>query len=133
MWELRGQPIGKPMFLSLDPIDTLYDFDSPRIFTVRDVEGELYLACWSDASADATRYVMAATTPHIIDDLRQGRTTVWNGLNQPRTLICDTDLGGEVTSVYPIAFDTIPADALPAPYALLLPNMTSSLEGQVIS
>jgi hypothetical protein len=132
MWELKGQSIGKPMFVSLEPIDTLYEFELPRIFTIRDVEGELYLACWSDESTVATRYVMATTTPCIINDLREGRISVWDALNQPRTWICDTDLGGEVTSVYRVAFDSIPVDALPVPTALLLPNMTSSVEGQVI-
>lgn len=41
MWELRGQSIGMPVLKSLEPVDTFFEFESMRIFTVNDANVEL--------------------------------------------------------------------------------------------
>jgi len=131
MWELQGQSIGRRLFESLEPIETLYEFESPRIFTVCDVDGQLHLAYWSDDSSVASRYILAPTTSAIVNALREGQISVWTALNQPQTWICDTNLNGDVTDVYSIDFDAIPKDALPTPSAMLLLTMDSESEGTV--
>lgn len=123
MWKPNAQPLQRRLFPSLDPVETLYEFEAPRIFTINDADGELNLACWSEEANSVWRYIVAPTTPTIIKSLREGRISVWDALNQPRSWICHTDLSGDVTDVYRVAFETIPSDVLPAPSAMLLPSL----------
>ena len=46
------------LFATLEPVECLYDFDGPKLFTVRGSDGGLNLACWSDrAGAGMRRHV----------------------------------------------------------------------------
>ena len=48
MWSIPGKSVPVTRFPRFDPDEVLYEFDGPRIFGVRDSEGELNLAYWSD-------------------------------------------------------------------------------------
>ncbi len=123
MWKPNTQPLQRRLFPSLEPVEILYEFEAPRIFTTKDADGELNLVYWSEEANSVWRYIVVPTMPMTIKSLREGRISVWDALNQPRSWICDTNLSGDVTDVYRVDFDGIPYDVLPAPSAMLLPSL----------
>jgi hypothetical protein len=127
MWKLQGKP-APGRLLALDPIEVLYEFDGPRIFTVLDSEGELDLAYWCDGDEERWRYVIVPTTPKIVAALRAGKISVWDALDQPRCWLCDSDRQGHIVECRRVDFDSIPRDALPAAGTMLLPTHVPILE-----
>lgn len=123
MWNIIGTRSAPDRFESFDPIEVLYEFDGPRIFTVSDSEGGLNLAYWSDEDDRIARYVVVPTTRTIVDSLHSGAITVFQALNQPCCWLCDVAHDGTLVDCRRTEFDDIPRDALPAVDALLLPSL----------
>ncbi len=127
MWTVTGKVTGKPVeldqFLPFEPLEVLYEFDGPRIFTILDKDGELYLAYWSDEDESLCRYVVSPSTTGIVDSLRTGIVSVFDALNQPRCWLCDVDIAGELISCQRIDFGAIPRNALPVAGTMLLPSL----------
>jgi hypothetical protein len=44
MWRVKGTPLPPHNWPDPWPVNVLYDFDGPRIFTCKDRAGSLYLA-----------------------------------------------------------------------------------------
>ncbi len=122
MWNIHGKAAPVDRVPSLEPVEVLYDFDGPRIYTTLDAEGELNLAFWSDGDQEHWRYVVVPTTPAIVAALRAGRVSVLDALNQPRCWVFDTDATGTVRACHRVDFESIPRDALPAAGTMLLPT-----------
>jgi len=123
MWEIDGKIADTGRFGPLEPVEVLYDFDGPRIFTVKDSEGELNLAYWSDEDGEATRYVIVPTSLKIVDSLRRGIVSVHDALSQPRCWVCDVKHDDGLFRCRRMDFESIPQDALPAPGTMLLPSL----------
>ena len=121
MWNVEGKTAPVKRFEPFDPIEVLYEFDGPRIFTVKDSEQELNLAYWSDEDQNIWRYVVVPTTPAIIDALRKGSISVYDALHQPRCWLCDVTHQGKVANCQRVEFETVPRDSLPAIGTMLLP------------
>src|SRR3954471_19591399 len=115
MWSIPGKPDRRDRFSPFEPVEILYEFDGPRIFTLHQSDGELALACWSDESDEILRYVAVPTTRKVVDSLRTGTLGVLDALDQPRCWLCDLSAAGEVVGCLQVDFDDIPRDALPAP------------------
>ena len=98
MWMIPGKPVSPTRFQPFEPVDVLYEFDGPRIFTLWDSEGELNLAYWSDEDDAICRYVVVPTTDKIVAALRQGGVSVYDALNQPRCWLCDLTHLGEIVA-----------------------------------
>lgn len=122
MWTITGRSVDPQKFAPFHPEEILYEFDGPRIFTVCDHEGELYLACWSDEDEHATRFVVAPTLPRTIEQLRAGDIAVYEALDQPRCWVCDVSHAGELLKCHRINFADLPADARPAQGTMLWPD-----------
>ncbi len=123
MWHIDGKPDKTERFARLEPVEVLYEFDGPRIFTARDADGELVLVYWSDEDDNAIRYVVVPTSTRIVDSLRSGMLSVLDALNQPRCWLCDMDHSGEMSNCLLVDFDVLPRDALPADGAMLWPSL----------
>lgn len=123
MYEIETKEASTKRFEFLEPIEILYEFDGPRIFTVTDNEGGLNLAYWSDEDEHVTRYVIVPTSRKIVDSLRQGALSVHDALNQPRCWLCDVARDGKLVRCLAADFEAIPRDALPAPGTMLLPTL----------
>ncbi len=108
MWKISGQTVARERFEPFLPVDVLDDYDGPRIFTLKDADGELNLAYWSDGEQGNSRYVVVPTTTKILDSLRAGEISVFDALNQPRCWVCDTSLSGDVGNCWRVDFDSIP-------------------------
>ena len=111
--------IDRHSFGRLDADELLYEFDGPRVFTVRDGNGELNLVYWSDEDAQKTHYVAVPTSTAIVDALKNGRISVHDALNQPRCWLCLVKHDGEIESVYSGAYELIPEDCRPAKGTML--------------
>ena len=121
MWNINGKTVPVERFNPFQPADVLYEFDGPRIFTLKDSESELNLAYWSDEDERVWRYVIVPTTTTIIDALRKGSISVYDALHQPRCWLCDVTHQGEVAECQRIEFEMLPRDSLPAIDTMLLP------------
>jgi hypothetical protein len=123
MWTAAGKPVPVDRFAPFEPVEVLYEFDGPRIFTMRDADGELCLAYWSDEDDTASRYVVVPTTTTIVDRLKQGSLSVHEALDQPRCWLCDRNHQGELVACRRVEFEELPADALPTSGTRLLPSL----------
>jgi hypothetical protein len=110
-------------FAPFEAIEVLHEFEGPRIFTIRDAEGDLNLAYWSDHDAEIDRYVVVPTSKRIVNDLRAGHLTVLAALDQPRCWLCDISQNQEVIGCQRVDFDDLPRESLPATDALLFPSL----------
>ncbi len=129
MWNSAGQADELRRFQPFEPAEVLYEFDGPRIFTVKDAEGELYLAYWSDEDQQICRYVVVPTTATILDGLRNGSISVYDALNQPRCWLCDVTHQGELSACRRVEFEMVPRDSLPAIGTMLLPTLEQDRQG----
>ena len=57
MWHVNGKPISGA-WLNLEPVRVLYDFDGPRIFTCKDVNGTLFLAYQCGEDRETMRFLI---------------------------------------------------------------------------
>jgi hypothetical protein len=123
MWNVERKEIDSGRFKPFDPVEVLYEFDGPRIFTILDNDGELNLVYWSDEDEKNTRYIVVPTSVKILDELRKGVLSVFDALNQPRCCVCDVALDGRLTGCSLVDFQAIPRDALPAQGTMLWPSL----------
>jgi len=123
MWNITGQRISPDRFRPFEPEDILYEFDGPRIFTLRDTDQELYLAYWSDGNDDFNRYVVVPTSAAILASLKTGEANVLEVLNQPRCWLCDVTHADQFQDCHRVEFADIPRDCLPSVGTMLLPEL----------
>lgn len=123
MWNIAGKPVELSRFQPFEPLEVLYEFDGPRIFTLNDSEGELNLAYWSDEDQQVCRYVVVPTTTKILSALRKGSLSVFDALNQPRCWLCDVTHQGVLSACQRVEFEVVPRDSLPAIGTMLLPTL----------
>lgn len=123
MWTIAGVPVGIERFQPFEPADVLYEFDGPRIFTLKDSDGELNLAYWSDENELVCRYVVVPTTAKIVHALQAGSISVFDALNQPRCWLCDVTHQGDLSACQRVEFDAVPRDSLPTIGTMLLPAL----------
>ncbi len=134
MWNIAGKSVASERFEPFEPVEVLYEFDGPRVFTLRDSEGELNLAYWSDNDERFCRYIVVPTTAKILEALRTGSLSVYDALDQPRCWLCNVTHQGEVAGCQRVEFETIPRDSLPAAGTMLLPTLQPQLvdfEGRI--
>ncbi len=123
MWTIPGKRTDPSFLRPFDPVEILYEFDGPRIFTTLDVDGERNLVYWSDEDESVCRYVVVPTTQRILDSLQSGIISVHDALNQPRCWLCDVTSDGEIVGCQLVDFEAIPNDALPALGTMLWPSL----------
>ena len=123
MWKCEGRTVSVQRFERFEPAEVLYEFDSPRIFTLEDAEGKLNLAYWSDEDKNVCRYVVVPTTLQIVDALRKGSISVYDALNQPRCWLCNVKHDGGLAECRRADFANDSPAALPAIGTMLLPSL----------
>ncbi|HEV3006112.1 MAG TPA: DUF6575 domain-containing protein [Pirellulales bacterium] len=123
MPSLNGKSVTTPRFAVFKPSKVLYDFDGPRIFTVVDADGELYLAHWCDDDASAVRYLVVPTDWAIIAGVERGELAVRDALEQPRCWVVDVTASGDIEVIRRLDWNDVPPDF---PGAMLLPPMSAA-------
>ncbi len=131
MWSISGTNVPIDRFQPFVPDQILDDYDGPRIFTLKDAEGELNLAYWSDQDEQICRYVVVPTTRKILDALTRGNISVFDALNQPRCWLCDVTHQGELSACQRVEFEAVPRDSLPPIGTMLFPAQEHQLVGLI--
>jgi|GEM_PF-5935954 len=109
-----------PPFRNICPVEILYEFDGPRIFTLHDVTGGLNLACWSVEDETCSRLIVVPTTRQVIEDLRTGSLSLFEALvvsdpaYGPRCWVLDVTHQGKIIACTLGPFADLPRDAIPA-------------------
>jgi hypothetical protein len=127
MWQAKGKLVAKERFLPFEPLRVLNFFDGPRIFTFKDSDDALCLACWSDEGDDAALFLVVAVSEKIIADLECGLLSVREALAQPRLWAVEASNDGVPTRAWLIDPDSVPADAQPQPRAMLHRSLEPTL------
>lgn len=110
-WHVKGQPVS-PLGI-LDPIETLYEFDGPRVFTSRDAEGFLLLAYVCDESALGSWLLVVPTAEQTVGALKEGQVTLFEALHQPWAWLVSRDNEGKTLATHRTELSSVPERNLP--------------------
>jgi len=132
MWEPKGKIIDKKALGSLAPEEVLFEYEEPLTFVAEDPEGHLLLAHCVGCDRGASRYLVAASSRTVIEDLKAGRSDVLGALRQPRCWIADIGPSGAVESLWAVDFESVPKDVLPRPGSMLTPALQSLFRVRLI-
>jgi hypothetical protein len=110
-------------WIDITPVNVLYEFDGPRIFTCRDNAGELLLAYQCGAEGPASRFGVVPFTPALERRMVDGEITVRESLDQPRTWLIDVNADWEITAAWQVRMEDIAPSCLPRAGAMLLPSL----------
>ncbi len=105
------------------PEKILYEFDGPRVFTMRTLDGEMLFAySYSDLEASQL-FLIVPFSEDQLKDLTLGRSTLLEALAQPWIWIAQISLRGEVLDVNSVLIDELPAGTLPKSGVYLYPDL----------
>lgn len=113
MWNIQGAFVPVERFLVMEPETVLNYYDGPKLFTFRDSDGGLCLACWSDEDEHHSRFLVVPVTSRIVKQIESGELTLRQALNQPRLWVLDLHSNGELVQARLVDPHTIPDDAQP--------------------
>jgi hypothetical protein len=98
----------------LRPIEVLYEFDRPCIFTAQAPFGALLLVYLMEEQAAGVRYLVTT-----INRLTSGQTSVREALVAGALWVADQNHRGVVTRVETTSPESLPDDALPDAHTML--------------
>ncbi|MDS4059137.1 MAG: hypothetical protein RKP73_11270 [Candidatus Contendobacter sp.] len=130
MWDVKGTPL-PVKFENWVPDRVLYDFDGPRIFTVRHELGD-FLAYVCDEDDQIARYLLAPTNDDTVAALEKGTCTMRETLAQPWLWVIDVGFDDVPRQVWRSTLEAIPETLLPKPWAMLWPNLEPLLAVRMI-
>jgi DNA-binding beta-propeller fold protein YncE len=106
---------------SMAPVEVLYEFDGPLVFTTTASSGRKLLAYASfsvdedSEQAGYTRYVIAPTSDKILDSLKKGTCTLYEALDQSMLWAADIAYSGAVVRLAELGqLSDVPSTCLPA-------------------
>ncbi len=118
MWNVNGKPVSVA-WLNPEPVQVLYDFDGPRIFTCCDKKDDQYLAYQCGEESGICRFLIVPFSQYDESKLTQGHTNLWEALSQSRSWIVDLDIDWQVSNAWEVSIDSLPRDVLPKPGVML--------------
>ncbi len=121
MWNINGTPLSI-QFENWVPDRVLYEFDGPRIFTVRHELGD-FLAYACDEDDVITRYLLVPTGDDMMAALEKGLLTMREALAQPWLWIVDVGFDDVPRQIWRSTLAAIPDHRLPKPWAMLWPHL----------
>lgn len=137
-WSLPDNAIPVDHLGALTPVDVLYEFDGPLIFTALSPLGRKLLA-YASFSIDEgpqdplsgspgeegfTRYLVAPTTDKILSRLTKGAVTLYDALDQPVLWAADIAHSGDVMRLAELGqLSDVPSNCLPARNRTLWPHL----------
>lgn len=115
MWRVTGKPVDPKRFLPFEPLRVLNYYDGPRIFTLRDSDGGLCLAVWSEDEDDVSRFLIGELADETVAALEGGALSVRAAMNQPSLWVIDLCGDGTSPGAWQVAPKDVPEDAQPRP------------------
>jgi hypothetical protein len=101
------------------PVQVLYEFDGPRIYTCRDGNGNLFLAYQCGEERGLLRFLMAPFSDSQEWELTNGHTDLRNALTQARGWVFDLDYHWRPLRCWKVDVGNLPTRILPAPGVML--------------
>lgn len=103
----------------ISPIEILYDFDGPKIFTIKDKNNNLLLLyqCFEDDTI--RRFLMVPTNDGIIRLLKSNELPVYTALKQSWAWFLDVINNDDVVGIRPVNINDVPVSYFPKSDVLL--------------
>jgi hypothetical protein len=121
-WNVDGEPIAPEWLGELAPVETLYEFDGPRIYVAR-VQNRPVIVYESDADDERAvrRLLVAPTNEKILDALKAGARSLLEALNQPWLHAVDQAFDHRVVAAWhlPKGLSSVPEPFKPVAGTLL--------------
>lgn len=115
---------------TLEPIEVLYQFELPCIFTTKTPSGLLLLAYFAAELEEEARlrFILSTTSPGTIAELKTGAVTVREAILRGSLWLVDLD-GDDLTPkrAFMIDGDQLPANTLPEAGTMLWPALEPDL------
>lgn len=136
--DFEPQRVDVGLFGDLKPLEVLYDFDGPCIFTARLPFGALVLVylCEDFEETQRLRHIVTTTSARVIERLTLGRIPTHEALTSGSMWLVDTGYDGKPLEAFWVEPGMLPEDALPEPdvmlWAELQPDLVVRLEGEAL-
>lgn len=124
------QAIDPAHIVALQPMEVLYEFEQPCIFTTMIPSGSLVLAYLVEEleEDERVRYLLTTTATATVEELKTGAICVRDALLRGSLWLVDLGIDDhQPKQVHRITADQLPADALPEPGIMLLPSLEPAL------
>lgn len=122
-WTLDIDPVVDiDLIGDLKPIEVLYEFDGPRLFSAHSPLGEL-LCFLADDDGTLRRFIAAPTNADMLAKLKEGVRAVREVLDQPWVWFVDVDNNDQPQTAWRGVLRDAPADVLPEPGVRLWPHL----------
>jgi len=122
MWNVVGTPEPHD-WVEFDPVEILDDFDFPRIFTCKDIAGNLYLAYNCGIETGCLRFLVVPCNDYTVSALVKGQLNLRDSLSKRRAWIFDIGNRWETIRAWKVDVDNLPYDALPRPGTMLYSDL----------
>ena len=117
-WDLETKPVDIAMIGDLAPVEILYEFDGPRIFSAHSPLGDL-LCFLADDDGELRRFIAAPTNGDMLAKLKDGVRSLRDALDQPWVWFVDVDNDDQPRGVWRGTLSDAPPDSLPEPGTML--------------
>jgi len=104
------------------PLEVLYEFDGPRIFSLSSRDGNSLLACLCDQAEGGLTFLLAPSSVRSIERLKSGQIGVREAIDQARIWLVSCDRQWKILGAKSASFDEFPDAVLPRESALLFPE-----------
>ena len=121
-WNIEAAEFAVGAFGIPQPIEILYNFDGPRIFTAASSLGVL-LYFLAQEDKHAMRFIVVPTSAQVIQQLKSGVSSVRDALNQPWLWVVDTSADMTPKKSWRCTLADIPPDVLPKPGVMIWPHL----------
>lgn len=132
MWRVQGQQQSLDALGDLEPIEVLYDFEGPRIFTTKSSAGDLFLAYQCGEDEEFRRYLLVPASSWLVQEIREGAVAIRDALDQPWSWMVDISHDNGPTFAWRVDVKSLPQNVLPRPGTLLLPSMRPLLSVRMV-
>jgi hypothetical protein len=131
-WEVSGKRYPIDFFGSFEPDEVLYDFDGPRIFTIKSRHDDTLLVYQCDEDEAASRFIVVPCDARLLDAVQAGHCSVRDALTQAWTWVVDQPHGQAPQSAWRVDLESIPHGVLPGGSVMLLPSMDPLLSVRMV-
>ena len=129
MWKVVGDK--SPEFVIVKPVEVLYEFDGPRIFTCRDHAGASYLAYQCGEEKNLMRFLIVPFDDGAERRLTNGEDSLRDALMSERAWIFDVDFKWNIVGSWCISVDDLPEKCIPRPGVMLWSHLRPRIKQYV--
>src|SRR5438105_14032098 len=112
MWHPNIKMETKPFSERIEPLEVLYYFDEPLVFSSR--TNHFPVLCYkTDDDVSLHQYLVVQSSRDVIENVRGGRISLREALLQPWCWIVETDIGFNIKHSWGLNINDIPESMLP--------------------